>query len=245
MRTLSERGNRFCEIPAETDGKNVLGVLCGEEHVRRSKGTRAKAELTGKSAAFPERFGGSIQSYNCRTEEKPKLEIAGTGHRFFNDAPEKLKERVKEILAEYGKTNRVTVRTCFAYGADQLIAECALELGCTLKSCLPMPIEKYIETVRQDVLAYGRTFSEEDERKMRRLLAQTAACRVVEDPQFTYAEASRYIVNKCDKLIAVWDGKEIPLEDRDGRPINRGGTYDCIKMAEALKKEVIVVGCCR
>ena len=60
-----------------------------------------------------------------------------------------------------------------------------------------------------------------------------------------YAEASKYIVSKCDKLIALWDKKAIPLVDNNGAPINRGGTFDCIKMAEAQNKEVIVVGCYR
>ena len=211
-----------------------------------SKDDRSKDELMVKNILrLLKKFDSNIKIYNYRMGRRPNLEIAGTGHRFFNDDPIKLKERVKEILAEYSKTNNVIVRTCFAYGADQLIAECALELGLTLKANLPMPLEKYIENVRQDVIAHGRPFTEEDELRMRHLLAQTAVCKIVEDSKFTYAEANNYIVNQCDKLIALWDGKEIPFEDQDGRPINRGGTYDCIRMAKANKKEVIVVECYR
>lgn len=80
---------------------------------------------------------------------------------------------------------------------------------------------------------------------MRRLLGQAVSCTVVEDPQLPYDGASKYLVDECEKLIALWDGKELPLEDEQGRPINRGGTYDCIKRAEAQKKEVIVVQCHR
>ena len=137
------------------------------------------------------------------------------------------------------------MRTCFAYGADQLIAECAAELGLTLKANLPMPVEEYIENVRNDTIANGHKFGEEEELKMRHLLAQTVVCRVVSDPVYTYAAANAYIVKKCDKLIALWDGKELPLEDYDGKPINRGGTYDCINMARENGKEVIIVDCCR
>ena len=43
---------------------------------------------------------------------------------------------------------RVIVRTCFAYGADQLIAECANELGIATKAAIPDEYEKYIENVR-------------------------------------------------------------------------------------------------
>ena len=211
-----------------------------------AKDEQSKDELMVKNIlGLLKKFDSNIKIYNYRTGRKPNLEIAGTGHRYFNDDTERLKKRVKEILEQYSKTNHVIVRTCFAYGADQLIAECALELGLTLKADLPMPVEKYIENVRQDVLSHGREFTEKDELKMRHLLAQTVVCRIVEDPKFTYAEANKYIVGKCDKLIALWDRREIPLEDYDGRPINRGGTYDCIKMAEAHKKEVIVVECYR
>ncbi len=211
-----------------------------------SENERSKDELMVTNILdLLKKFDSNIKIYNFRTGRKPNLEIAGTGHRFFNDDPESLKVRVKKILEEYSKTHHVIVRTCFAYGADQLIAECAAELGLTLKAALPMPVEAYIENVRQDAIAHGHPFTEKEELRMRHLLAQTVVCRVVEDPKFTYAEANQYIVSKSDKLIALWDGKETPLEDYGGMPINRGGTYDCIKMAEARNKEVIVVECYR
>lgn len=191
------------------------------------------------------KFDSNIKIYNFRAGRKPNLEIAGTGHRFFKDNPEKLKIEIKKILSSYSNTHHVIVRTCFAYGADQLIAECAAELGLTLKADLPMPIEEYIENVRHDTIANGHKFGEEEELKMRHLLAQTVVCRIVGDPEFTYAEANKYIVNKCDKLIALWDRNEIPLNDYNGNPINRGGTYDCISMARENGKEVIVVDCYR
>ncbi len=207
---------------------------------------KSKDELMVKNILrLLKKFDSNIKIYNYRMGRKPDLEIAGTGHRFFNDDTERLKNRVKEILEQYSKTNHVIVRTCFAYGADLLIAECAIELGLTLKADLPMPVEKYIENVRQDVLSHGREFTKEDELKMRHLLAQTVVCRIVEDPKFTYAEANKYIVKNCNVLIALWDRQEIPLEDYEGRPINRGGTFDCIKMAEKAKKEIIVVDCYR
>ena len=35
-------------------------------------------------------------------------------------------------------------------------------------------------------------------------------------------------------MIALWDRKVLPLEDKDGNPINRGGTYHAIKLAKDL-----------
>ncbi|MCH5161313.1 MAG: hypothetical protein J1G04_04700, partial [Clostridiales bacterium] len=171
------------------------------------------------------------------------------GHRYFKDNPQKLKKQIKDILAEYNKTHRVIVRTCFAYGADQLVAECAAELGIAIKADIPMPYEEYIADVKHDAERNGVPFTKADELRMRHLMAQTVVCRVVSDPVFTYAAANAYIVEKCDKLIALWDGKKLDLHDTAEKPINRGGTYDCIRMAESrgLKrgKDIIIVECYR
>ena len=42
-----------------------------------------------------------------------------------------------------------------------------------------MPVELFIEDVRNDAKSHGRSFDENDELKMRHLLAQTVVCRVV------------------------------------------------------------------
>ena len=178
------------------------------------------------------KFGNNIRIYSYRTGRKPDLEIGGTGHRFFTDDREKLKEKIKSILLKYNESYRVIVRTCFAYGADQLIAECANELGITTKAVIPAPYEEYIQTVKKDCLNSGHDFTEEDELRMRHLLAQTVVCKTVTDPEFFYLAASEYLVKNCSKLIVLWDGKELPLFDEStGKFINRGGTYDCIHMA--------------
>lgn len=195
------------------------------------------------------KFHSNIKIYNYRSGRKPIMQIAVTGHRYFKDDPEKLKKQIKEILIKLSQTHRVIVRSCFAYGADQLVAECAAELGITIKADIPMPYEDYIEDVRRDVEKNGLPFTEEDEARMRHLLAQAVVCRVISDPVYTYAAANAYIVEKCDKLIALWDGKKLALHDNTEKPINRGGTYDCIRMAEkrGLKRgeDIIIVDCYR
>lgn len=195
------------------------------------------------------KFRSNIKIYNYRAGARPVLQVAATGHRHFKDDPEKLKREIKDILLRLGKDNRVVVRTCFAYGADQLVAECAAELGLAIKADIPMPYEEYIADVKGDARKSGVAFTEEDELRMRHLLAQTVVCKVIPDPVFTYARASAYIVEKCDKLIAIWDGKELPLEDGDKKPVNRGGTYDCIRMAQerGLKRgeDILIVKCNR
>lgn len=176
---------------------------------------------------------------------KPKLEIAGIGHRFFNSDVEMLKQEIKSCLQKYSETNQVVVRTCFGNGADLLIVECALELGLTVKADIPFDYEAYIQDVKEDAIKNGHQFTESDELRMRHLLAQAVVCKVIADPIYKYAAASKYILDKCVVLIALWDGKVLELFDENKNPINRGGTYDTIRLARETGKTVHIIDCKR
>lgn len=195
------------------------------------------------------KLGNGIKIYQYRAGRKPNLVIAGTGHRYFNDDKERLKKQIKSILMKYAKDFRVIVRTCYASGADWLIAECACELGLTTKAVLPMPYEDYIVDVIKDAKENNRPLTDEDIMKMRTLLAQTVVCKVMPDSKFKYYEANKYLIEKCDKVIALWDGKKLPLVDNEDRPINRGGTYHAIKCARerGLKdgSDIHIIDCFR
>lgn len=193
------------------------------------------------------KFGNNIRIYKYRDGRKPDLEIGGMGHRFYKDKKEVIKELVKKQLLKYSEKYNVTVRTCYAYGADQLIAECANELGLTTKATLPTDLESYIKIIRKDCEENGYRFSEEDELNMRHLIAQTVVCKTVRDPEHFYLAASMHIIEKCNVLIAIWDGKQIPLEDENKNPINRGGTYHNLMTAKKRLKpnDIIEIECNR
>lgn len=195
------------------------------------------------------RFGHNIRIYSYRNGRKPDLEIGGIGHRFFTEDKENLKYLIKQILLKYSKNYRVIVRTCYAYGADQLIAECAIELGLTTKAVIPTDYENYIQVVKNDCIASGHDFTEEDEYRMRHLLAQTVVCHTMTDSEFFYRASSGYVVTHCQKLIALWDGQELPLYDKNNNEINRGGTYDgiCIAKERGLRmdKDIKIINCHR
>ena len=195
-----------------------------------------------------EKFTSNIKVYNYPVG-KPKLNIAATGHRYFKESTEVLKEQIKKILKEYSKMYNVTVHTCFAYGADQLIAECAAELGIAVEAVLPMDYESYVADVKNDAEKNGHPFTEAEEKKMRHLLAQTVKCNIIVDNVHTYAGANDYLIKHCDKLIALWDGEALDLHDKNENPINRGGTYDCIRMAMQkglkMQEDIIVIKCYR
>lgn len=211
-----------------------------------SEEERSKDELMVRNIIpLLRQFDNNIRIYNYRAGRKPDLVIAGTGHRHFKDDREKLKSDVKAILQSYAKDYRVIVRTCYAAGADWLIAECACELGLTTKAAIPMPLEDYIKDIVRDGEANGHPVSAEDILKMRHLLAQTVVCKVIPDPVYTYYEASKYIITKCDKVIALWDGNKLKLNDDEEKPVNRGGTWHCIKLAERNGKQVHIVDCYR
>lgn len=71
--------------------------------------------------------------------------------------------------------------------------------------------------------------------RLRLLLAQTINGESIEQNKGNVFEmATKSNLDRCDKLIAIWDGKELPLNDENKNPINRGGTYDCIVRAKEL-----------
>jgi len=194
------------------------------------------------------KHGNGVRIYSYRDGRKPVLNIAGCGHRTINRNQKGLKKKIKEILTSYMKEYRVVVRTNFAFGADQLIAKCANELGITIKATLPLSYEEYIAKIKEDSQIYNYNFSEKEEMEMRHLLAQTVSCKVKLDDKYTYLEASKYIINKSDKLIALWDGVETKLKDEKGNPINQGGTYHNIIMAEKSRglkrdKDIHIIHC--
>ncbi len=234
----------------ERERKKIHRCLVPYEEL--SEEDRSKDELMiANIIPLLRKFDSNIRIYNYRIGRKPNLEIAGAGHRFIKGDAQTIaryKKEIKDILKKYSEDYRVVLRSCFAYGADQLIAECAIELGLTVKADLPMGYEDFIKDVKQDTLKNGYPFTEEDELRMRHLLAQTVVCKPIPDAVHTYAAASQYIIDKCSKLIVLWDEKKTPLYDKQHNPINRGGTYDTIRMAREAKytdKDIHIISCQR
>ncbi len=215
-----------------------------------SKAEKKKSEDAIKNMVdYLYSYGHGVRIYSYREGRKPTLNVAGCGHRTIPMDNDELRAKIKAILASYSKDYRVVVRTNFAYGADQLISQCANEMGITIKAALPFPYDEYIAKIKADSKKYNYKFDEKDELDMRHLLAQTVSCKVIPDDKFGYLEASKYIIGKCDRLIAIWDGVPTKLKNEDGKPINQGGTYHniCIaKSSRGLKDEDIhIIHCDR
>ena len=199
---------------------------------------------------FLYKHGNGIKIYRYRYGVKPTLDIVAVGHRKIIGDIDNIKKQIKDILIAYDKEYFVVVRSSFSPGADQLVMECAMELGLTTKANIPLfvrldenedmrnyviarkNIGAYMNYLHIDAESNGYVFSDMDERRMLELLSQTAVCHINKDEQYTWQGAAKYMVNRCDKMIALWDGVETMLESSKGRPTNRGGTYHCICMAK-------------
>lgn len=224
---ISETGTvNYALRQQKKEHKDIVPFGCLTEEEQKKD-----AQLITNMIPLLYKHGKNIRIYRYRYGRKPDLNIAAIGHRCFLGDREKIKEQIKEILADYNRRYRVIVRSCFAYGADQLIAECATELGITLKAVLPMGYEEFIASEYEKAKSQGYSFDEKDELRMRHLLAQTAVCRMLKKAPHSHIEAIKYVMNHSDKVIALWDGVESKLYDENGNPTNRGGTYHCLQIA--------------
>ena len=195
------------------------------------------------------RVGNNIKVYRLPYKQKPSIIVAGVGHRYIKDIAT-IRNKVKNILTDLSLRYNVIVSTSYAYGADQIIAECANELGLTTYALLPYSYDNFIKYVKEDAITNGMKYTQAEEMNLRLLLAQTVKCEYIEQKSENIFESTSIRnINNANKLIAIWDGNELPLFDDFGKPINRGGTYDCIIKAKnkGMKEDedIFVIKCNR
>jgi hypothetical protein len=149
--------------------------------------------------------------------------IAITGHV---NVPEDMYPWVRQALTDQlveviGPGVRFV--TCLARGADQLFAEAVLRLSGTLDVVLP-------------ARDYGRRMAEAGhEQPFESLLAGASQIRTLdfaESSRDAYLAASLDMLNDCDLLLAVWDGR--PSQ-------NVGDTADVVREARERSVRVEVV----
>ena len=141
--------------------------------------------------------------------------IAATGHRdLAADDIEPLRTAVKTILSGMRKrmpNTPLILLDGLAEGADQLIAQVALEEGVSVIAALPMPIEIYRETMSESAQKTLTTLMNEclftvemkNGDKQKELISRSEAAKTE-----CYKELARYLASNCQALIALWDGEE-------------------------------------
>ncbi|MFO0917888.1 MAG: hypothetical protein U0872_06175 [Planctomycetaceae bacterium] len=132
--------------------------------------------------------------------------IAVTGHRNACQA-DQLTAGVNQFLAEIERrypSSPLYLMSGLAEGADRIAASAALARGIPLIAVLPMPVTEYERDFR----------TPESLEEFRGLLEQ-AQQKIVMTPEMVpgesrtqcYARQGEYLVERCDLLLALWDGE--------------------------------------
>jgi SMODS and SLOG-associating 2TM effector domain 1 len=159
-----------------------------------------------------------------------RLRIGVTGHRVLGDE-EALAATVREALAEAERLVPatpatpvlLTVVSSLAEGADRLVAREVLAMeGALLEVPLPLSRERY--RVDFETRASQREFDELLERATTIVEPELAT-----DPEDGYQQVGRYVVDRSDVLLALWDG--LPAR-------GEGGTAEIVDYAKDQGKPV-------
>lgn len=161
---------------------------------------------------------------------KSHLTIGITGHRFIEN-----EKNVKKLLAfaigkiiKENKDKKIVGYSCLALGADTFFAEYFLKHKLELNAVLPF-----------DKKEYSKDFEySSDKKKLKNLIHKCNRVNIVspQRPQNTderdtcYLNAGKFLVNECDIIISLWDGKVA---------IGKGGSADIIAFAKENHKIII------
>jgi len=151
--------------------------------------------------------------------------IGVSGHRQLRD--ERLVTEMTEAVLNrvLDRADEIAVVSSVAEGADRLVADLVLmRAGATLEIILPLPADDFLDDFDSD----------ESRREFWDLLERSSVVTVVEqvpgeERTAAYERAGHAVVDTCDVLVALWDG-------RPSR--GRGSTADVIQYA--LDRDVLV-----
>ena len=159
-------------------------------------------------------------------DQLPIFHVIGfTGHRHIQD-PAGLERTLQAILGEFTTGNGVEWLTLSsaAAGADLAFARAALARRLSWEAILPLA-----------PAAFEQDFAPDEWRHVQGLLAEAEAVRVIgarDNREDAYLDCGMETVNRCDVLVAVWDGA--PAR-------GRGGTAEIVAYARELRRPLIIV----
>jgi hypothetical protein len=165
-------------------------------------------------------------SYNTAEPAIPaRIVIGVTGHRKIEN-PDLFRTTIQKILKHIiqmppplkNTPLLLSVLSPLAEGTDRLIAREVLKIpGSLLEVVLPLEKDAYINDFETDV----------SKKEFEELLEQAKSIRIL-TPQKSRVEAykrvGQYIVEHCDIIIAIWDGKP---------SAGKGGTQEIVQYARA------------
>jgi len=144
-----------------------------------------------------------------------------TGHQNLSEGVRRIvKERIDDIVA---RVDESTGYSCLAAGADQVFAESLLEHGGSLVAVVPAHDYELTFDSSEGRLAFESLLNHAQE--IIRMPFENAS-------EAAYWAAGKEVAQRCDTLIAVWDG-----EPSGGL----GGTADVVKYCREKGKDIIIV----
>jgi hypothetical protein len=148
------------------------------------------------------------------------IRIGITGHRFLSDV-EKLRAGIDEVLARIEQNNPGqdwSVISALAEGADRLVLERIWEYKPTAKLIvpLPLPVEEYQDGFTGDP-------SRQEFSHWLNLAVEVIRLQKPSVPEEGYLAAGLYVLDHCDLLIALWDGRKAQ---------GQGGTGEIVSLAQ-------------
>ncbi len=195
-----------------------------------------------------------MQAQSAEPDAQMRLKIGVTGHRRLSDADE-LADRVDEVLdihipelldaarpagdTDFPRPELVyTVITPLAEGADRRVAQTIMKRSdARVEVILPLTVSDYVEDFhtseslgefKQLLALADRSVSLRDTP----LAEGFAPSELAEARVRAYEDTGRCLVDCCDVLIAVWDGK---------RARGRGGTAGVVRYARDIGRPVVVI----
>ena len=145
--------------------------------------------------------------------------ICGTGHRpnklggYSQEAFDKLVQLASTWIINNSPS---IVISGMALGWDQALAQAAINCNVSLYAAVPFKNQE-AAWPKESKIYYGK------------LIELASKIIIVSEGTYTPYKMqvrNEWMVDNCDKVLAIWDG-------------TKGGTYNCIKYAEKLNKEII------
>jgi RyR domain len=143
---------------------------------------------------------------------EPGVVVGVTGHRILTEI-ERLSEGLSSALARIDEAcpgEPLSVLSALAEGADRLVAERVLEHpNARLLAVLPVPAADYETDFRSPA-------SRQHFRSLLDRADEVIELTAVESRDSAYDAAGRYVLEHCDVLVTVWDGRDAQGEGGTG-----------------------------
>jgi hypothetical protein len=148
--------------------------------------------------------------------------VGVTGHSNLTDrSVDLVRHELLDVLRP--RANDLIGLTCLARGADQVFADTVLELGGALE--VVIPASDYFTGI-SDPASRERCEAYLD------AAASTVTMPYESSGSSAYLAASQYLIDRCDLLLAVWDGSPAT---------GSGGTADAVAYARERGRSIMIV----